>query len=138
MARQIERSFNACLAEAGGSGPMWTILIALKSGGGHNQNELAASIGIRGATLSHHLNAMDEKHLITRRRDPDNRRVHIVELTAEGEQMFHTLRAAVTSFDRRLRRGVTAGDREAFEATLDTLVGNARAAERAASRLDAS
>ena len=111
---------------------MWMILIALKSGGGRNQNELAASIGIRGATLTHHLNGMEDKGLITRRRDPQNRRVHIVELTAAGETMFHTLRESVTSFDRRLRRGLSAADREQFEAVLELLVRNAEAAELSA------
>ena len=38
-------------------------------------------------------------------RDPRNRRVHRVELTAEGEALFHRLLQAVITFDRRLRAG---------------------------------
>src|SRR3954469_18599592 len=81
-AKVLERAFNAAMTAAGGSAPMWQILIACKKHVGRNQNDLAASIGIRGATLTHHLNAMEAQGLITRRRDPDNRRVHVVELTA--------------------------------------------------------
>jgi MarR family transcriptional regulator for hemolysin len=39
---------------------------------------------------------------------PQNRRIHRVELTAAGEAMFHRLRRAVTAFDARLRKGITA------------------------------
>lgn len=119
------------MTAAGGSAPMWSILIACKSHGGWNQNELAASIGIRGATLTHHLDAMEEQGLLTRRRDPANRRVHIVELTAAGERMFMTLREVAISFDRQLRKGIPAADREIFEAVLDSMVDNVRSSRPA-------
>lgn len=127
-AKIVERAFNDALAEAGGSAPMWTILIACKSGGGRNQNELAASIGIRGATLTHHLDTMEDRELLRRRRDPANRRVHLIELTAAGEQMFHRLRDVADRFDTALRRGVDAAGQDAFETVLDTLVTNVDAA----------
>lgn len=129
-AKVLERAFNQAMIEAGGSAPMWQILIACKQRGGWNQNELAGSIGIRGATLTHHLNAMEDQGLITRRRDPDNRRVHIVELTTAGEKMFSSLRKAAMSFDGTLRAGIGADDRAVFERVLDTLVDNVRAPAR--------
>ncbi|SDS79189.1 MarR family winged helix-turn-helix transcriptional regulator [Microlunatus soli] len=125
-ARVLERAFNEAMAAAGGSAPVWSILIACKSRGGWNQNELAASIGIRGATLTHHLSAMEDQQLISRRRDPDNRRVHIVELTEAGEQLFLRLRDVASDFDRRLRRGIPAADRETYERVLDTMINNVR------------
>lgn len=134
-ARLLERAFNQAMTEAGGSAPMWQILIACKQHGGWNQNELAGSIGIRGATLTHHLNALEEQGLITRRRDPENRRVHIVELTAAGETMFGRLRQVAMSFDRTLRRGIPADERATFERVLDNLVDNVRTpARRSTSR----
>lgn len=129
-AKVLERAFNQTMTEAGGSAPMWQIMIACKQRGGWNQNELATSIGIRGATLTHHLNAMEGQGLITRRRDPDNRRVHIVELSADGEQLFGQLRQAAMSFDRRLRAGLDAADRDTFERVLDSLVDNVRSPAR--------
>lgn len=125
-AKVLERAFNQAMVRAGGSAPVWQIMIACKQRGGWNQNELAGSIGIRGATLTHHLNAMEDQGLITRRRDPENRRVHIVELTSAGEQLFVRLRQAAMSFDRSLRAGVTADDRATFERVLDLLVDNVR------------
>lgn len=131
-AKVLERAFNQAMVEAGGSAPMWQILIACKQRGGWNQNELAAAIGIRGATLTHHLNAMEQQGLITRRRDPGNRRVHIVELTADGERLFGRLRSAAMNFDRTLRAGVADEDRAAFERVLDALVDNVRSPVRSA------
>jgi MarR family transcriptional regulator for hemolysin len=123
-ARETGRAFDAALAEAGGSLPVWLVLISLKSRQLANQRALAEAVGIQEATLTHHLNAMEAAGLLTRRRDPANRRVHVVELTAEGDALFVRLRAAATAFDQRLRAGLSAADLERFEAVLDRLRDN--------------
>ena len=80
-ARGIGRAFDQSLADAGGSLPVWLVLLSMKTRAVASQRELAEAVGVREATLTHHLNAMEAAGLITRRRDPANRRVHIVELT---------------------------------------------------------
>jgi MarR family transcriptional regulator for hemolysin len=120
-AKIVSRAFDDALAESGGSTPIWLILISLKTRKLANQRELADAVGIRGATLTHHLNAMEKDGLVTRRRDPANRRVHLVELTDEGEAMFHQLRAAAAGFDERLRRDITAEDLAHLRRVLDQL-----------------
>ena len=102
-AKLVTRAFNDALAAAGGSQPTWLILLNLKIGKASNQRELAETVGIQGATLTHHLNAMEADGLLTRRRDPANRRVHVVELTDAGEAAFLRLRDAAVAFDERLR-----------------------------------
>ena len=102
----VAQAFDAALVEAGGTLPVWLTLLSVKSSELANQRELAGMIGIQGATLTHHLNAMEAQGLLTRRRDPDNRRVHVVELTQAGEAMFLKLRAAALIFDKRLRAGL--------------------------------
>jgi MarR family transcriptional regulator, transcriptional regulator for hemolysin len=123
-ARVIERAFDAALVQAGGSAPIWLILISLKSGGNRNQRELARMIGIRGATLTHHLNAMETAGLISRRRDPDNRRIHIVEMTGAGDATFRRLRDVAASFDRRLRADISGEDLALFSQVLKTMYAN--------------
>ncbi|HLM64581.1 MAG TPA: MarR family transcriptional regulator [Acidimicrobiales bacterium] len=120
-ARTVSRSFEAALAAAGGSTPVWLVLISLKSQQLGNQRELAEAVGIRGATLTHHLNAMEAGGLVTRRRDPANRRVHLVELTDRGDALFHRLRAAAVAFDRQLRAGMTEHDVASIERHLAQL-----------------
>src|SRR5579875_3285103 len=101
-ARVVSRALDTTLAEAGGSLPVWLVLLNLKTGRAANQRELAEAVGVTEATLTHHLNAMDAQGLVTRRRDSANRRVHVVELTAEGEAAFLRLRDAAAAFDARL------------------------------------
>ena len=123
-ARSVSRAFDDALAQAGGSVPVWLVLISLKSQQVRNQRELAEAVGIREATLTHHLNSMDEQGLITRRRDPANRRVHVVELTEAGEAAFQRLRGAATAFDQRLRVGLSGDEVSQLEALLGRLAAN--------------
>jgi MarR family transcriptional regulator for hemolysin len=118
-AKSVSRAFDDALTEAGGSLPVWLVLISLKGRRLASQRQLAEAVGIREATLTHHLNAMDAQGLITRRRDPANRRVHLVELTADGEATFRRLRSAALAFDQRLRRGISGED----VANLEDLLG---------------
>jgi len=126
-AKSVSRAFDDALAEAGGSLPVWLVLISLKSQPPGNQRELADAVGIREATLTHHLNAMDAQGLVTRRRDPANRRVHLVELTEAGEVLFLRLRDAAFAFDQRLRRGLTDRDAADLEGLLLRLERNVAA-----------
>ena len=124
VSRIVSRAFDEALAEAGGSLPVWVVLISLKSGQTASQRELAGVVGIQGATLSHHLDAMESAGLVTRRRDPRNRRLHLVELTPDGEALFARLREVAFAFDQRLRAGLTEHDVDRLEALLDRLRDN--------------
>src|ERR1700744_2343904 len=104
-ARVVERAFDEALAEADGTLPVWLILLNLKIRKPGTQRELAEAVGVREATLTHHLNAMDARGLITRTRDAANRRVQIVALTEKGDEAFVRLRAAAMDFDAKLRSG---------------------------------
>ncbi|WIX76287.1 MarR family winged helix-turn-helix transcriptional regulator [Amycolatopsis carbonis] len=118
-AKAAGQAFDQALAAVGGSQPIWQILIALKTHQHTSQRELADAVGIQGATLTHHLNGMETAGLLTRTRDPENRRVHHVELTDHGETTFHRLAEAAVAHDNRMRTGLT--DHEI--ATLATLLG---------------
>src|ERR1700760_2468066 len=107
ISRTVSRAFDDTLAEAGGSLPVWLVLISLKSRQLASQRELAEAVGIQGATLTHHLDTMESAGLVTRRRDPANRRMHLGELTPAGHALFRRLRDAATAFDQRLRAGLT-------------------------------
>ena len=125
--RTVERAFDAALAEAEGSLPVWLILLNLKIHRPGNQRDLADAVGITGATLTHHLNAMDAQGLVVRTRDSANRRVQVVTLTEAGEAAFLRLRAAAMSFDARLRAGFTDSDLASLGAQFQRLAANAGA-----------
>ena len=123
-AKAVSRAFDDALAQAGGSLPVWLVLISVKSQQAASQRELAAAAGIQGATLTHHLNAMESAGLVTRRRDPENRRTHLVELTPAGDALFLRLRDAAMAFDQQLRSGLSGRDIDQLEELLTRLRGN--------------
>ncbi len=122
--RVISRAFDDALAAAGGSLPVWLVLLNLKMRAVASQRELAEAMGITEATLTHHLNAMEAAGLLTRRRDPANRRIHVVELTEAGESSFARLRQAAATFDAQLRHQVTGQEIATLESLLDRLAAN--------------
>ena len=119
-ARVVERAFDEALGEAGGTLPVWLILLNLKLRKPANQRELAEAVGVREATLTHHLNAMDARGLVTRTRDAANRRVQVVALTEAGEAALARLRDTAIAFDAKLRAGLADADLT----TLSTLLGH--------------
>jgi MarR family transcriptional regulator, transcriptional regulator for hemolysin len=123
--RVVSRAFDEALEEAGGTLPIWLILLNLTIRRPDNQRELAEAVGVREATLTHHLNAMDTRGLLTRRRDTDNRRIHVVELTDDGRALFERLQQAAVAFDARLRHGLADADLDTLGTLLDQLAANA-------------
>jgi MarR family transcriptional regulator for hemolysin len=124
VSRVVSRAFDEALTEAGGSLPIWLVLISLKSGDLASQRKLAEAVGVKGATLTHHLDTMDAAGLVTRQRDPANRRLHLVRLTERGDALFSRLRDAATAFDARLRAGLSDDETGQLAALLTRLRDN--------------
>jgi MarR family transcriptional regulator, transcriptional regulator for hemolysin len=125
-ARELGRAFEKALVDAGGSTPTWLVLRALSEGPHATQRELAEAVGVRQPTLIHHLDAMDRAGLVTRDREPGNRRVQQVRSTEAGRRLFLRLRRAASSFDGRLRAGLGEDDVADLRRLLDQLVENAQ------------
>jgi MarR family transcriptional regulator for hemolysin len=123
-AKAVGRAFDDALAEAGGSRPAWLILLALKTGQPRTQTDLAGVVGIRDATLSHHLSALEADGLVARVRDPDNRRVQQVSLTPAGDKQFLVLAKAAQAYDRQLTDGLSDRDTATLRRVLDRMRAN--------------
>lgn len=128
-ARAVERSFDAVLAQSGGSIPVWLVLLNLKLRRTASQRELAEAIGVQTSTLSIHLSQMERDGLVVRHREPEDRRTHVVGLTAAGEAAFARIRSAAGAFDSALRRGLTDAEVDQLEHVLGVLVANASRAD---------
>ena len=103
--RAVSRAFDERLAAAGGSLPIWLILLALKTRATRSQSELADAVGIR-------------------RRDPASRRTSLVEMTDSGTRLFLRLREAAVAHDTRLRAGLSDEEVARLAVLLDTLATN--------------
>jgi MarR family transcriptional regulator for hemolysin len=121
----VSRAFDQALTEAGGSLPTWLLLLSAQTSERPIQRELADAVGLRPATLSHHLDTLESDGLVTRRRDPADRRSQVVALTDAGQAAFGRLRAAAIAFDRRLRSGLREDEVELLRGLLARLAHNA-------------
>lgn len=128
-AKEVSRAFDEALAQAGGSRPMWLILLALKGRQWETQAELARAVGVRGPTLTHHLDSLEDEGLVTRNRDPQNRRVQVVGLTSNGDAAFYRLREAAANFDEQLRAGLTEAEIDQMRAILERMRSNITAGD---------
>src|SRR6058998_3145993 len=91
-ARVVTNVFERAMAEAGGSAAAWQVLVLVRSQQWGTQSRIAEAMGITGATLTHHLNALESQGLVRRWREASNRRVQRVALTPAGEALFDRLR----------------------------------------------
>lgn len=82
---------------------------------------MAEAMGISGATLTHHLNALESQGLVRRWRETSNRRVQRVELSDEGAALFDRLRKVALRHDERLRSKLTDEETALLAELLDKL-----------------
>ena len=106
-AKAATRAFEAQLAAAGGSLSTWLVLAALSEYGWKLQSELALDVGVRGPTLTHHLNKMELQGLIVRNRLADDRRSHLVEMTDAGRVTLDGLKQTAAAYDAKLRAALS-------------------------------
>lgn len=120
-ARLVSHEFETAMAEAGGSGPTWQVLLLVKAQQWDTQSAMADAMGVNKATLTHHLNALEKKGLVRRWRDADNRRAQQAELTAAGDKVFARLRKVAAAHDERITRRLDDGEVDVLAGLLEKL-----------------
>ncbi|MGI8802274.1 MAG: MarR family winged helix-turn-helix transcriptional regulator [Solirubrobacteraceae bacterium] len=120
-AHAATQAFERAMAAAGGSVSAWQVLVLVRSGQCATQADMARVMGITGATVTHHLNALERQGLVRRWREEGNRRVQQVELTEAGLTMFDRLRDVAIRHDVRLRSRLTEGETADLAALLEKL-----------------
>ena len=125
-ARVVTQAFERAMTEAGGSAATWQVLLLVRSERWGNQARMAEAMGITGATLTHHLNALEAKGLVRRWRDAGNRRVQRTALTPAGEELFDRLREVAMRHDERLRAQLGEAQTALLAELLDKLAAGVR------------
>ncbi len=83
--------------------------------------DLGRIFGLKGSTLTSMLDRLEERGLLLRRANPEDRRSLLLELTPEGESIAATLRQEIESLEAEILRRLPQRDLAGFRAVLDTL-----------------
>ena len=90
----------------------YAILLALDEGGHETQGAIADVLGYDRGQLVGMLDEIEQRGLIERRRDPSDRRRHLVQMTAEGKRKLRKLRTLARGLEDDFLEPLTDAERE--------------------------
>ena len=91
-AHALRRAFDRRAASLGVTRAQWRVLVRVSRSPGLRQVEIADMLDIEPITLCRIVDRLEEAGLIARRRDPDDRRAWLLDLTEKAEPLVGKLR----------------------------------------------
>jgi DNA-binding MarR family transcriptional regulator len=112
LARRMRLRTEAVLAPLGLRPRHLVALTVLRHLGGSTQQALATTLAMDGTNIVGLLNELEADKLIERRRSPEDRRRHVVELTEAGAQQLAKAECALAEVDEEVLGALDASQRE--------------------------
>jgi DNA-binding MarR family transcriptional regulator len=99
------------LEAAGFSQYHYSVLAVVGEQSRHAQATIAEALGVDPSQLVGILDNLEDRGLLVRQRDPDDRRRHVVTLTAQGKRQLVKLRMTIDRFEDELFTPLDPGSR---------------------------
>ncbi len=112
LARRMRLRAEAVLAPMGLRPRHLVALTVLRERGGSTQQALAATLEMDGTNIVGLLNALEAKQLIERRRSPEDRRRHLVEVTDAGAEQLAKAEFALSAVEDEVLGALDDSQRE--------------------------
>jgi DNA-binding MarR family transcriptional regulator len=112
LARRMRLRTEAVLAPLGLRPRHLVALTVLRHLGGSTQQSLATTLAMDGTNIVGLLNELEAEKLIERRRSPEDRRRHVVELTEAGVQQLSKAECALAQVDEDVLGALDSSQRE--------------------------
>jgi DNA-binding MarR family transcriptional regulator len=106
--------FLARIGEAELTPTQWAALVKLQDTGGASQNHLGRLTAMDPATIQGVVRRLEDRRLIERAGDPDDRRRSILRLSAEGQVLVDRLKANAHAVSRAILEPLDARERAEF------------------------
>jgi len=118
LARRMRVRSEAVLAPLGLRPRHLVALTVLRAAGDCTQQSLAARLEMDGTNIVGLLNELEAEKLIERRRSPEDRRRHLVELTEAGAKQLAKVESALAAIEDEVLGALDKNQRETLHSLL--------------------
>jgi DNA-binding MarR family transcriptional regulator len=118
LARRMRLRAEVVLAPLGLRPRHLVALTVLRVRGGSTQQALAATLDMDGTNIVGLLNELEAEKLIERRRSPEDRRRHVVELTDAGAEQLAKVECALAAVEEEVLGALDESQRETLYSLL--------------------
>lgn len=119
----ISRMYNQQASKYGGTMSVGYVLLNINTEKGAQATKIAPQMGLEARSLTRILKSMEEKGLIYRVPDPNDRRGVLVFLTDKGVKMKNRARETVLRFNEVMRENISSEKLKVFFDVLQTVNG---------------